>query len=444
MRSSLPILALAGLLASCGPDPGPTCEPAHTPAGSLKAPNIGKKITYSEGVAEITIAHASSETASSPGCVAEISATFTELDGTCPFTVEIGTHSGKPLHVQSATLDTTDCVFWEEENQAVYTSAEAHDVTVTIGSSAGDGGSSGCLESPFSLDGTLTLSTAEGEITLDVELDGLGAVGVFATAGDSTLSCPGNTPLKTPEGCELQLGEACQENGQCLSGVCQVSEITPFGICTIPCPKGSGPCQDAGPDGTYDTDDDVFHDNAWCIEYPEEQFKSLTHPDMNRFCLPRCKSGSITECEAIHSEYELCADAEYIGNPLYPGDPIAVCQAPSLMGKTPVDPVTCDGWASENPGLNTQKQLCQQYCDYLKVCQIYEPGHNMDCCEWYCFFQLTPNGLWNEPYKDVLTNYVLWFFANVGNAQQCQGAAQFGDPPFPDANAPAPLGFTCE
>ena len=235
MRSLLIPLVLTGLLMSCSSDPATPCEPAHVAIGSLKANDIGKKLAYSEGVATVAIAHASSETATSPGCVSQITAVFTEADGTCEFTVEIGTNSGKPLHVTHATLDTTDCVFWEEEHQAILLSGPAYDVTVSVGSSAGDGGDSGCLESPLSLNGPLILTTEEGDLTLEVELDGLGATGIFDSTGQSDLTCPGNTPLTTPEGCELDLGEACQEDGQCLSGICQVSEITPFGICTLPC-----------------------------------------------------------------------------------------------------------------------------------------------------------------------------------------------------------------
>jgi hypothetical protein len=233
------------------------------------------------------------------------------------------------------------------------------------------------------------------------------------------------------EACNLDIGEACYGDEQCESGVCLMSEMAPFGFCTTPCESAPGYC--ITPEGTV-------HDNAWCIEIPKDEFKALTHKSMNRFCMRTCSD--LDSCQLI-APYQICGDIEYQGNPLFPSDPKWVCQAPSVIGKTPVDPVTCAKWSSENPGFTSEKLLCSNYCNYLKTCQYYDNNHNMECCDWYCFLHLTEGGKTNEGYKDDLTNYTYYYQTHKNSVEACTGDEQFGVPALPDADAPPPAEVIC-
>ena len=236
-----------------------------------------------------------------------------------------------------------------------------------------------------------------------------------------------------PKPCNLDIGEVCHGDEQCTSNVCLMSEITPFGICTVPCEQAPGYCISDGGE---------VHENSWCIEIPKDDFKSLNHKSMNRFCMRTCSD--LDSCQEIAPGYAVCANMEYQGNPLYPTDPKWVCQAPDAIGKTPVDPVTCAGWKSENPGYSSEKLLCQNFCHYLNVCQYYEAGHNLECCEWYCFLELTKGGQTNEPYKDQLTNFTMYYQTHKNSIEACTGETHFGySPDIPDSDAPLPADVIC-
>jgi hypothetical protein len=239
-----------------------------------------------------------------------------------------------------------------------------------------------------------------------------------------------------PGTCGRDLGASCFEDEQCESGICFISEYAPFGVCTVPCLEAPGFCE---------TEPGVFVDGAWCVAFPETDFRTFNHPELSQFCVRTCDE--LSDCATVEPAYEECGDLTYKGNPLFPSDPKKVCQAPSATGQEPVDPFTCEGWDTKNPGEENAKALCRGYCDYLDVCQIYEPGHNLECCAWYCFNRLAGSAFSKsekETYKDVLTNYVNTFKSRQGSAIQCtQPVQQFGPPGQPDANAPAPVSGKC-
>lgn len=262
--------------------------------------------------------------------------------------------------------------------------------------------------------------------------DGAVATGDTQSTADTALEADsGPAPV-----CGLGFGEPCYVDEQCDSGVCLISEFAPFGVCTVACKAAPGPCETSP--GTY-------LDGAWCVQYPEDDFRYFNHPELVRFCIPTCKD--LDACHAIDPAYEVCDDVLYKGNPLFPSDPMDVCQAPSATGKVPVDPFTCEGWDAKNPGLASEKLLCRDYCEFLDKCQVYEPSHNLECCAWYCFNKLTGTALSKserESYKDELTNYVLAYKSAPGTAIQCtQPIQDFGPPEKPDANAPAPVAGKC-
>jgi hypothetical protein len=283
---------------------------------------------------------------------------------------------------------------------------------------------------PFTVLVALLVAGCAGESAGDPDTGGEeGGTGADATSGDAA----GGTGDTGGVECGLELGEPCFGDEQCASGICLVSEFAPFGICTVPCQAAPGFC--IQPDGTQ-------IDQAWCVAFPEDDFKKLNHPELNRFCVPMCTD--LAACQSIHPAYELCGEILYKGNPLFPSDPVWLCQAPSAIGKTPVDPFTCADWDVVNPGNANEKFLCKAYCDYLSACQYYPPSHNEDCCHWYCYLELVGEKGISETYKDLLVNYTNFFKANEGNAQQCEGEAQYGPPPLPDAKAPTPVEGECE
>lgn len=235
--------------------------------------------------------------------------------------------------------------------------------------------------------------------------------------------------------CERPIGAGCLEDAHCESGVCLISELAPFGICTVPCSNPGDYC--LGTDGTA-------YEGFWCVEFPDEEFKSLTHKDVNAFCLKICSADGLEGCQELEPGYESCEEVTYKGNPLYPSSPMPVCQAPSAMGKSPVDPYTCAGWKATNPGNSNEKLLCSNYCSYLKSCQYYTPSESLECCEWYCYGKLVKVGFIDGEYEDVIRNFVEWFSSFGGTSKQCEAKSEFGDPPVPDENRPEPDGFLCE
>ena len=263
----------------------------------------------------------------------------------------------------------------------------------------------------------------------DGPADGTSGTDTEGEGGDAALD---TTPAPVTE-CNLGLGESCFEDEQCESGLCLISEYAPFGICTREC--------DNAPDFCFDDAGDPIA-GTWCVAYPKGVFQIWNHTEVTDFCVRTCTDED--SCQAIDPAYEECDDLKYQGNPLFPSDPMPVCQAPSATGKTPVDPFTCADWEAANPGYGNEKNLCKNYCSYLRDCQYYDLDHNMDCCSWYCFLQLVDDkGNTNGPYEDVLTNYWLFYKANEGNAQECNGEEQYGIPALPDANAPEAVAGTC-
>ena len=265
-----------------------------------------------------------------------------------------------------------------------------------------------------------------------------------AAAGDVAKGDAGSTgdaaavPTDTgpPAKCDLGLGEPCYIDEQCQSGICLISELAPFGVCTVSCLNAPDFCE---------TEPGTYVDGAWCVSFPEDDFRTFNHPELVRFCVPICDD--LSDCAAIDPAYEICDDVLYKNNPLFPSDPMNVCQAPSATGKEPVDPFTCADWDTKNPGHASEKLLCENYCTYLSACQYYEEGHNLDCCAWYCFNGLvtdTKSKAEKEAYKDELNNYTLTFQSRRNTAIQCtQGETQFGPPDKPDQNAPAPVAGKC-
>ena len=233
--------------------------------------------------------------------------------------------------------------------------------------------------------------------------------------------------------CERPLGAGCLEDAHCSSGVCLVSEFAPFGICTVPCSNPGDFCM--GTDGTA-------HAGFWCVEPPVEEFKKLNHQDTTAFCLKICEN--LDECGALDPAYETCEEVVYKGNPLYPSSPMPVCQAPSAMGKVPVDPFTCANWKATNPGNSNEKLLCSNYCSYLKSCQYYTPSESLECCEWYCYGRLVKVGSIDGEYEDILRNFTEWFTSFAGTGKQCEAKEEFGNPPIPDEAKPEPDSFLCE
>lgn len=260
-------------------------------------------------------------------------------------------------------------------------------------------------------------------------------VGAGNPGGADVAADVGADPDAAPV-CGLALGQPCYVDEQCDSGICLIAEVAPFGVCTVACATAPGPCE-TGP-GAY-------VDGAWCVQYPEDDFRWFNHPELVRFCLPTCQE--LSDCQSIDPAWEVCDDVLYKGDPLFPSDPKNVCQAPSATGKEPVDPFTCEGWDVKNTIDGSDKLLCTDYCQFLDQCQIYEPGHNLDCCAWYCINRLTGTAFTKgerEAYKDEVTNYVLAFKSAPGTAIQCtQPVADFGPPAKPDANAPKPVAGKC-
>ena len=236
-----------------------------------------------------------------------------------------------------------------------------------------------------------------------------------------------------PEICERPIGAGCLEDAHCESGICLISEFAPFGICTVPCQNPGDFCK-----GT----DDVQYDGFWCVEPPPEEFKKYNHKDTTAFCLKICENEE--ECTELEPGYETCEEVTYKGTALYPGSPMQVCQAPSAVGKVPVDPFTCENWKATNPGNPNEKLMCSNYCAYLNACQYYAPGESLECCQWYCYGRLVKVGGIDGEYEDILRNFNEYFTAFAGTGQQCEGKTKFGDPPIPDENKPTPDGFLCE
>ncbi len=252
-------------------------------------------------------------------------------------------------------------------------------------------------------------------------------------AGDAATQ-PNDAAEAVP--CNQPLGAPCFRDAQCASGLCLVSEVTPFGFCTRPCQTPSAPC--TMPDGQPDP-------SAWCVDIPGGYVK-LGHPELSAFCLPRCQR--LDDCAVYGPGWTTCGEFAYKGNPVFPQDPIFVCQAPEAMGKVPVDPLTCEGWFDANPSndsdVNTAKNRCLDYCDFLATCHYYPLGTDLQCCQWHCFLKLVgPSGTIDAQLEDLLTNFVNFWKGNQGTAQECQGEVEFGPPPIPDEGAPRPSDVQC-
>lgn len=288
----------------------------------------------------------------------------------------------------------------QHHNGRVALAVSAVVLVVACGDSGGDNGDAAQAPS----------DTVEGDVAKDLDTD---------TAAEIV--------------CSLPLGEPCFEDEQCETGLCLISEFAPFGICTVRCQTAPDVCV---------ADNGTEYPNAWCVELPADQFILLNHPDTNRFCVRTC--AKVADCTAIHPAYETCEEIKYKGNPIYPSDPKAVCQAPSATGKNPVNPFTCAEWQTKNPSFASERKLCTDYCAYLSACNYIEDGHNLDCCAWYCYLQMVDNTKVDESYKDLLNNYVKVFLSAPGTAIQCtQGEAQFGPPAAPDKNAPKSVAELC-
>jgi hypothetical protein len=277
------------------------------------------------------------------------------------------------------------------------------------------------------------------------QLAGIAALGVLCGCGGASEDAAddaGSGAADTTEDadaavipdCNLALGAPCLRDEQCQSGLCLVSELTPFGICTVECTEAPNFCT---------TVDGESVPRAWCVEYPAE-FKVLSPSGgIGAFCVPMCDE--LSECLSISPAWEECSKPTWQGQPLYGEASLnrSVCQAPSAAGKTPVDPLTCADWDTANPGFFSEKTLCENYCSFLSACQYYEPGHNLECCEWYCFLELVQGQTVVGTYEDVLVNFWQWFVGNPGTAQQCLGEQQYGPPPIPDSKAPDPATLEC-
>ena len=233
--------------------------------------------------------------------------------------------------------------------------------------------------------------------------------------------------------CTSPLGGECLEDQHCEEGVCLISEYAPFGVCTVECQSPGDFC--------VDTEGNAV-EGFWCIQPPPEEFRKLTHTEIDSFCVPICDS--LEECKLLEERYETCAQPEYKGNPLYPGSPMPVCLNSGAMGKSPVDPYTCANWKATNPGEPESKQLCANYCAYLSSCQVYASGESLECCEWYCFNRLVQPGFIDGEYQSLLRNFTEWFSSFAGTGKQCEAEEDFGPPPVPDSNKPKPEDFFCE
>ena len=154
-----------------------------------------------------------------------------------------------------------------------------------------------------------------------------------------------------PEICTSPLGGECLEDRHCEQGICLISEFAPFGVCTVA-------CQNPG-DFCLTTEGEAI-ERFWCIQPPPEEFRKLTHPEVEAFCMPICDS--LEECQPLEPRYEECAQPEYKGNPLYPGSPMPVCLTNGAMGKSPVDPYTCANWKATNPGEPESAALRKLLC----------------------------------------------------------------------------------
>lgn len=196
----------------------------------------------------------------------------------------------------------------------------------------------------------------------------------------------------------LSLGRPCQRDSDCLSGECLESEYgVPF--CSRACDDPAETCS-AGPDAAAGA--------TLCVGFSPlpnpnvPQFKG----ELSRFCAPTCSS--LADCLALGPAWELCAPAEYLGDPLYPGLGVGkkVCQSPSFQGKDPVDPRTCDWEKTVAPDFGSEAILCERYCAYLELCKEI-PAETPDaCCAWGCFNQMVIAGETVDGWHDKVKCYV--------------------------------------
>ena len=215
------------------------------------------------------------------------------------------------------------------------------------------------------------------------------------TVGDTTRSGAGKT-----------FGALCTSSSECLTGLCVVNDLAPFGWCSKECSPAKEPCE-ADSAGSF---------GGWCAEMP-----SGFEGQPRQLCLPVCKD--LFECKSKADLWEECEVPSYKGNPIY-GDvtDIRACQAPSSHGKKPVDPTTCEGWEeSHGQDFQSEVNVCRSYCEYLLACKEipFPETFKVECCAFGCLVEMTSEGVVNTTYRKDKKCYVQNFFSFEGTPKVC-------------------------
>lgn len=188
------------------------------------------------------------------------------------------------------------------------------------------------------------------------------------------------------------VGQPCDDECECLGGICALTEYAPFRFCTKK-------CGDAQPGSPCEPEESESLFTSLCVEFPSD-----FRVPPNRFCAPYCNE--LLDCAKLGAPWEECVQPHWKGNPLYPAIPDKVCISPSAQGHEPVDPDTCANWEDLFNAFPEERILCQGYCEFLDTCKLLPADVSQPCCAFHCSQKMTEEGIRDKEYFKYIRCYV--------------------------------------
>ncbi len=227
------------------------------------------------------------------------------------------------------------------------------------------------------------------------------------SAGPADQVSPEDVGAETGPVCERfkGVGQPCDDECECLGGICALTEYAPFRFCTAKCgdTQPGSPCEPEQGESLF---------TSLCVEFPSD---FLVPP--NRFCAPYCNEP--LDCAKLGAPWEECIQPHWKGNPLYPAIPDKVCISPSAQGHEPVDPDTCENWEDLFNAFPEERFLCIGYCEFLDACKVLPANISQPCCAFHCSQKMTEEGLRNKDYFKEIRCYVDHYGSFTGTALVC-------------------------